>query len=379
MKYGMPRFVYRDVRALAAKGHTVHCFPLINRRGLYNPDEEWRVTSFSFVDFLVGIGLLLFQKPACLAKQLSVAARTRSIIDLVFAVAFYRRIRQADIVFSYFGDHKLFVGYYCKKMTGLPLVVTVRAYELQANPNPTMFRRCLQRCDQILTITDYNKHVLVDEFGAPAERIEIIRQIVDLEKYSNEPRIKVLIVAFFAEKKGHDILFKALRHLDRDDVELWVVGDNAPDRNPVDCRKLAGEYDVEGQVCFFGEQSGNALNALYRECDLFCLPSRTDSAGCKEGFPNAIAEAMAFGKPVVATMHAGIPEAIDRLLVPENDVESLASALDLACSSIKLRKELGKRNRLVAERMFSPENNDILERALQACTSGTRDAAASTR
>ena len=73
---------------------------------------------------------------------------------------------------------------------------------------------------------------------------------------------------------------------------------------------------------------------------------------------------MAFGKPVVSTYHAGIPEVVDALLVEENNVEQLAAALTQLCDDITLRRQLGDHNRTIAERLFAPANNDRLERLL---------------
>jgi glycosyltransferase involved in cell wall biosynthesis len=231
-----------------------------------------------------------------------------------------------------------------------------------------MFVESLKYCDRIATITEYNKSILINQFRVPDNKIEIVRQIVDLDSYRFTPKIKILIVGFFAQKKGHDILFKAVKQLNRDDVELWVVGDVVSDHTRVDCRQLAKELGIESRIAFFGIQKDNALKALYRECDIFCLPSRTDCHGDHEGLPNAIIEAMAFSKPVISTKHAGIPEAIDHLLVEENQVEQLAEALRLACNSAELRRRLGDRNRSVAEHMFSHTNNDKLEDILKQCS-----------
>jgi glycosyltransferase involved in cell wall biosynthesis len=300
--------------------------------------------------------------PVGYLRLIQTAVRTRSIVDLAMAVSFVDRLREADLIYAYFGDHKLFTGYYCKRITHIPLLVTIRAYELYRNPNPGFFPEALAYCDRIVTITEYNRNLLVQKFSVPEHKIDIVRQIVDLEKYKYQQKIKILIVGFFAEKKGHEVLFNAFKQLDREEVELWVVGDVNPTVVAVDCRKLVEELGIQSRVAFFGAQRDEALRALYRECDIFCLPSRPDRFGDQEGFPNVIAEAMAFGKPVVSTRHAGIPEAIDALLVDENNSQQLAAALDQACESVELRRKMGARNRRTAEHMFSPANSDALEK-----------------
>jgi glycosyltransferase involved in cell wall biosynthesis len=73
------------------------------------------------------------------------------------------------------------------------------------------------------------------------------------------------------------------------------------------------------------------LREIYYRSHIFVHPSQTGHDGNQEGIPNSMLEAMATGLPVFATVHGGIPEAIENsvsgVLVPERDDEALARAL----------------------------------------------------
>lgn len=362
MKYGMTSFIYRDIEALINKGHQVDIFTLKNQQGLYRPKEEWALHTIDYISLVIQNILTLIRQPSTYIRLLQKALTTKTLINFLIAVLFAKDVKAADLIYAYFGDHKLFVGYYVKLLTGVPLITTIRAYELYQNPNPKFFKEALANCDQIVTINEHNRRYLVEHHDAPDERIRIVRQIVNLEQFKPQAKIKILIVAFFAPKKGHETLLKAIKEMNRDDIEVWVVGDSVPDKRHVPVREMTHDLGLDEQVAFFGVQKGVALRALFRECDIFCLPSRISERGDREGFPNAIAEAMAYKKPVVSTRHAGIPEAIeDVYLVDENDYIALAETLNKVCSSQELQAVIGKRNRETVEAMFSERNNDQLE------------------
>jgi colanic acid/amylovoran biosynthesis glycosyltransferase len=109
--------------------------------------------------------------------------------------------------------------------------------------------------------------------------------------------------------------------------------------------------------------TSDALVEHFRQADVFAHPSITVN-GLKEGIPGTIVEAMACGLPVVATDHAGIPAVIESgrhgVLVPERDVEALASALDAVMGDVALRERLG---RAAAER--AARDLDLVTRTLE--------------
>ena len=79
-----------------------------------------------------------------------------------------------------------------------------------------------------------------------------------------------------------------------------------------------------------------------------------------KGIPVSIMEAMSYGKPVISTKHAGIPELVKDVLVDENNVEELAKAISELVDNQESRIYQGKENRkIICE--FSKKNLMKLE------------------
>jgi glycosyltransferase involved in cell wall biosynthesis len=356
MKAGLEHFIYREVCALAGQGAMISLFPTKHRAGLYNPPSEWNVVSWRAWSVIVSQPWRFISMPVRYLTVLIAAIRYWAIADFMLAAYFLPRMREVDVIYATFGDRKLFVGYFCKLLLDKPLAVEIHAYELYDNPNPKLFPIALAACDRIIAATEYNREVLRNRYGVSPQRVDVVRYSIDLDDYRPEKKFVVLIVAFFVEKKGHDVLLEAVKKMDRDDVEVWVVGGTGGSSSQVDVRAMVQRLGMESQVAFFGKLSGTALKAVYRACDVLCLPSRFDSNGEGEGFPNAIIEAMACGKPVVTTRHVEIPRIVEQIVVEENNVDALAEALRCVSESSRLRKQMGDRNRELAEEYFSPRN-----------------------
>lgn len=115
----------------------------------------------------------------------------------------------------------------------------------------------------------------------------------------------VLTVARLVERKGINDLVTSVSGLS--DVSLWVVGDG-PEREALERQALS---EAEDRVVFFGEVPHDQLPTLYKEADLFCLPSvYLRNEGDIEGLGLVFLEAQQFGLPVIGTHSGGIPEAL---------------------------------------------------------------------
>jgi glycosyltransferase involved in cell wall biosynthesis len=112
---------------------------------------------------------------------------------------------------------------------------------------------------------------------------------------------------------------------------------------------------LEPHVIFHGFAVGDKLHALYRQMDIFALPSFA------EGVPVVLMEAMAMEIPCVSTWVAGIPELIrheiDGLLVAPSDTNAFAAALRKLIMDPNLRLLLGKAGRKRVLETFDVRKN----------------------
>jgi len=120
-----------------------------------------------------------------------------------------------------------------------------------------------------------------------------------------------------------------------------------------EAREYAAAGGMADRVRFLGWTEGEALEDLYRESDVFVLPSWT------EGLPNAMIEAMASGLAVVVSAVGTIPDVVtdghDALVVPPKDVDALAGALRRVMDDPGLLDTLARNGHRLATEEFAVE------------------------
>jgi glycosyltransferase involved in cell wall biosynthesis len=167
----------------------------------------------------------------------------------------------------------------------------------------------------------------------------VVPELIDLGEWRSwlerhpaaSPKFTVLFVGRLYRRKRVDVLLRAAAQARQNipDLEVRIVG-NGP--CAASLRRLARELRLDGTVTWLGDVTRSTLAEEYNRSDVFCLPS------IQEGFGIVLLEAMAAGRPIVASRAAAIPEVVPHavLVEPENP-EALASAIEALFRSPETR------------------------------------------
>lgn len=249
-------------------------------------------------------------------------------------LADFLRAERVSVVLAEFGNMGALVAEVCDRL-GLPLFVYFRGHDATMHKtSPSMRRRYRRMFGQGAGFFAVSRFV-ADELvaiGCPADRLAVIPSGVDPDRFrpgSPEPG-RLVAVGRLVEMKAPHLTIAAFAEVAGrfPGARLDIVGDGPLHAR---CADLVAARGLGGRVTLHGAQGSDAVAALLGRAAVFVQHSVTDARGKIEGFPTAIAEAMASALPVVSTRHSGIPEhvrdGVSGLLVAEGDVEGMAAAI----------------------------------------------------
>ena len=245
-------------------------------------------------------------------------------------------------------------------LSGIPCVVHIRQ---QIEPRRVK-QYWLAKPNQVLAICKEIREVAIDG-GVDPNRIQVVYSGVDLslvnhaagglirKRYSLHPgQLLIGAVANLFPRKGYEYLLEALADVRKavPDVHCVIVGegDEGYRKQLLNLVRVRGLNSV---VTFAGFQP-NVLEYM-ADFDVVALPSML------EGFGIVLLEAMAMGKPAVASRVGGIPDAVEDgvtgILVPPANSRQLAEALVALLENSTLRQSMGEAGRKRVETFFSLE------------------------
>jgi glycogen(starch) synthase len=204
-------------------------------------------------------------------------------------------------------------------------------------------RQALRSADLVITPSAFGTSALRERgYLEQATRIEVVHNGAPPLPPVQLPMsgVELVCVARLDYHKGIDVLVRAISLLKDPRPHLDLLGTGQEEAK---LRELVDALNLGCKVRFRGHQDREGVAAWLAGAIALVLPSRS------ENFPLAILEAMQAGVPIVATRVGGIPEAVrngqEALLVPPDNPEALATALDRILHDRELRHRLAKATR----------------------------------
>lgn len=271
-----------------------------------------------------------------------------------------------DLIHAQFGGNGVRILPVAKQLN-IPLIVSFHGFDASKKLSNASYRNGLK------DVFDYASAIVVCNTGMAdvlplsedhRSKVRWVPYGIDVEQFSSNTSsaplnsFNILHVGRLVEKKGVPDLIRAFAEATKevDQMTLNIVGDG---REESECRALVKEYNLGSKVIFHGWKSPHEVKEMIQQCDVFALNSRIASNGDSEGLPNGVLEAMAMGRTVLSTRHAGIPLAIENevsgILVDERDTRSLAQQMVRLYQNKELRESMGKAARVKVENQFTME------------------------
>jgi len=204
-------------------------------------------------------------------------------------------------------------------------------------------RAHVRAADLVITTSRYAARLIQELYGL-SQTPSVVPELIDLEGwrglFARNPvapgpaKFTVFCVCRFYPRKRLDVLLDTAARL-RDSIpgfQVRIAG-GGPER-----ARLQTQWktkNLERTVRWLGDIGQDELAREYSRCDVFCLPS------VQEGFGIVFLEAMAAGKPIVATSAAAVPEVVESgILVEPGNAEALAEGILGLYRSPERRAEL---------------------------------------
>lgn len=275
-----------------------------------------------------------------------------------------------DVVLSYWLYPDAYGAMVAARRARLPLVAGARGSDIRVRDVASrhLTRSVVAAAQRLLVVSEDLGRIAVRDYGADPARVLAIPNGCDATLFKRADRDEarrelglpddaevVLYVGRLVAEKGLRELIEATRVLFalRPRLQAVLVGEG-PLQSELEAVIAA---DPSLPVRLAGTQSPSRVARWMAAADVVTLPSYS------EGHPNVLVEALACGRPVVATQVGGIPEVVDvecGLLVPARDSAALAAALGQALDF--------EWDRATLARKFSRSWRQVALDTLRACT-----------
>lgn len=382
-------FVLREIRQLRQLGMDVAIGQLrpLHRTPAAKGFEDLTLFvsggGWSSVDMLKALVFFSFHKPVQLFRHLRVVLRAaghpKNLVKMAYillaAMKLAYRFRNANVkhVRAHFLHTEAIAARFVSDLLEIPYSLT--AHTVVILHARSIMEEVVRGAAFLVADTNQVASFLLG-FGVDPSHVHLIRNGVLKDEFvcrqdqrSSDPPI-LLAVGRLDLRKGFHILLSACQTLVKRGVAFHcvIIGDGDERNRLIRLRRM---LSLDKQVELLGNLSLEELRHWYRRATVLVVPCLVSPDGESDGLPTVVIEAMASGLPVIGTITAGIPEAIENevtgFLVPAQSAEDLAKRIEELLKDIRLRLRFAGNGRMLAEREFDLTRNvAVLQSIIQA-------------
>ncbi len=354
-------FIRREIHALERQGFAVHRFAMRSDRArLTDPEDKAEDQRTEHVLEKGRLELLAALLRCCAARPLAAlraagmawrlggraGQRLRHLVYLAEAACVATRCRALGIrhLHAHFGTNPATVALLCRILGGPAWSFTIHGPEEFDAPRSLSLDEKLRRAAFAVAISSYGRSQIcrwtaAEDWG----RIKVVHCGVEPGHFPAPAplpeKLRLVAIGRFSEQKGFPLLIEAVAQAARahPGLRLTLVGDGEL-RGEIEAR--IEELTLRRHITLAGWLTEAGVRAELGAAQALILPSFA------EGLPMVVMEAMAAGRPVIATAIAGLPELVTPetgWLVPAGDAEALAGAIStLAATPPERLAEMGR-------------------------------------
>lgn len=295
------------------------------------------------------------------ARDLRLSARAKVLWQGMASLALARRVggRGIEHIHVHFAHVPATIGMYCSIQLRVGFSFTGHANDLF--PSRTLLKEKIQRARFVNCISEWHRDFYRSIVHREDDDLIIVRCGVDTALYEVTPLprgeiFELLAVGRLVEKKGFDLLLRALASVGREkgeQIHLTLVGDG-PMWEPL--QRLADELPANVGVTFTGSMENSVIMDLMGTADLVVLPCRVTSSGDRDGIPVVLMEGMVRGRCVLCgdleTIRELVEDGVSGVLVPAGDQAALERKIQELRFAPQRIEELGRGARRRIEQEF---------------------------
>jgi len=282
-----------------------------------------------------------------------------------------------DLMHAHFAYPEGLAGVLAKERIKRPLIVTIHGYDLLTEPTvgyglrlhkhyDLIIKSVLRKADAIILASKaLYKEASRILSNNEINKIHLISNGVDVGKFN--PSIDGTEIKRLYKAEDKYIVFTARHHrpvygiaylimaaklvISRKKDVVFIIGGDGPLLNYH--KELAGKLGIKDHILFTGAIPRNIIPKYYAASDIVVVPSLQESWGL------AATEAMACGKPVIASNVGGLPDQIidgtNGFLVPPRDPKAIADRILYLLENPSVAKRMGRNGRELAEEKYNIE------------------------